>query len=73
MSEIMDAASRVAASQLAAALIAKDVNFPDAAAEGVQVAVKIYASVLEEITKLGAGTSPGLNISDAALGSARGR
>ena len=73
MSETMDAANRVAASQLAAALIAKDVNFPDTAADGVQVAVKIYARVLEEITKLGARTSPGLNISGAALGDARGR
>jgi hypothetical protein len=72
MSEIMDAANRVAASQLAAALIAKDVNFPDTA-EGIQAAMKIYASVLEEIAEAGVKTSPGLNISKAALDKVRGR
>ena len=73
MSETMDAANRVAASQLAAALIAKDVNFPDTAAEGIQAAMKIYASVLEEIADAGVKKSPGLNISKAALDKDRGR
>jgi hypothetical protein len=70
MSEIMDAANRVAASQLAAALIAKDVNFPDTAAEGIQAAIKIYASVLKGIAEAGVKTSPGLNISEAAFDNA---
>lgn len=68
MSEILDAAKQVVASQLAAALIAKNANFPSTTTEEIQAAIKIYDSVLEEMKK-----HPPLNISKAALDKARGK
>lgn len=68
MSEIMDAANRVAASQLAAALIAKNANFPSTSTEEIQAAIKIYDSVLAELRK-----RPPLKISKEALDKARGK
>ena len=68
MSEILDAAKRVVASQLAAALIAKNANFPSTTTEEVQAAIKIYDSVLKEM-----GKGPPLKISKATLDKARGR
>jgi hypothetical protein len=68
MSEIMDAANKVVASQLAAALIAKDADFPGTTTEKIQAAIKIYDSVLEEMRK-----RPPLKISKEALDKARGR
>jgi hypothetical protein len=72
MSEIMDAANRVAASQLAAALIVKDASFPDTTTEGIPAAIKTYASVLEEIEKLRAKT-PQMHISEDAIKLASGQ
>ena len=68
MSEILDAAQQVVASQLAAALIAKTANFPSTTKEGIQAAIKIYDSVLEKMRK-----RPPLNISKAALDKAGGK
>jgi hypothetical protein len=56
------------ASQLAAALIAKNVNLSSTTTEEIQAAIKIYESVLEEM-----GKCPPLNISEAALDKARGK
>jgi hypothetical protein len=67
MSEVMDAANRVAASQLAAALIVKDVNSLDTTTEGIQAAINTYASVLEKIEKVGVKTPSPIKISDTAL------
>lgn len=66
MSEIMDAANRVAASQLVAALIVKDASFPDTTTEGIQAAKKTYASVLEKIEKVWVKTPP-TSVSDDAI------
>jgi len=68
MSEILDAAKQVVASQLAAALIAKNATFPSTTTEEIQAAIKIYDSVLEEMRK-----RPPLNISEAALDKAGGK
>ena len=62
MSEILDASMQVVASQLAAALIAKNANFPSTTTEEIKAAIKIYDSVLEEMRK-----RPPLNISQAVL------
>jgi hypothetical protein len=51
MSEILDAVKQVVASQLAAALIAKNANFPGTTTEAIQEAIKIYKGVLEEMGK----------------------
>ncbi|MHB1952499.1 MAG: hypothetical protein ACYCOU_02025 [Sulfobacillus sp.] len=68
MSEILDAAKQVVASQLAAALIAKNANSPSTTTEEIQAAIKIYDSVLEEMRK-----RPPLKISKEVLDKARGK
>jgi hypothetical protein len=71
--QIKDAANQIVASQLAAALIAKDGNFTGATTESIQAAIELHGQVLQEIKEAAMRARKPVNVGPEALDQARHR